>query len=363
MEPFLAEEDKDPDGRSPSRVQMMDMPDPDNLNHGVEPARVKESVGQLLRAARLDRGLSVEDAARQLRLSVRQITALEEDDYSKLVSTTFLRGFVRNYAKLLQIDASPLLQQLEQLLPPAPAQTITYQIEGIPFPSNRKQGMRSFLIVGGAILALVLLIYEIYRGNEVTIDTQQPVLKKEPQTEAEPEAEASSSLSPSSSMPASRHEETESLSGNQGGAGQKSVIFPPDSEPAPVSVPAAVPVPVQRTMPAASGLQSGGAGLPVPGDSAQRPSAGRAPEAIGEGKDTIHLVFGGESWTEVKDGRGKLLLSRVNPPGTEQFLHGKSPFSLAIGNAVAVELVYNGKPVDLSRYTNRYGGTARLSLE
>lgn len=340
----------------------MDMPDPDNLNHGVEPAsaQVKESVGQRLRAARLDRGLSVEDAARQLRLSVRQVTALEEDDYDKLVSPTFLRGFVRNYAKLLQIDASPLLQQLDQLLPPAPAQTITYQIEGIPFPSNRKQGMRSFLIVGGAILALVLLIYEIYRGNEVTIDSQQPILKKESQTEAEPEAEISPSLSPSPSMPASHNGEAGSSSGNQGRIEQKSMIFPPDSEPAPVSIAAAVPVPVQRAAPAAPGMQSEGAGL-AQAASAQRPPAGS--EATGEWKDTIHLVFGGESWTEVKDSRGKLLLSRVNSPGTEQFLHGKPPFSLAIGNAVAVELVYNGKPVDLSRYINRYGGTARLSLE
>jgi cytoskeleton protein RodZ len=65
----------------------------------------------------------------------------------------------------------------------------------------------------------------------------------------------------------------------------------------------------------------------------------------------------------VKDGRGKLLLSRINSPGTEQFLRGKPPFSLAIGNAAAVQLVYNGKPVDLSPYINRYGGTARLSLE
>ena len=85
-------------------------------------------------------GLSIEDVARQLRLSVRQVTALEEDDYTKLSSGTFFRGFVRNYAKLLQMDAAPLLQRMEQSVPPAPpTQTISYQIEGIPFPSNRDQ--------------------------------------------------------------------------------------------------------------------------------------------------------------------------------------------------------------------------------
>lgn len=343
----------------------MDTPDPNNISPGVEPAPVqaKESVGQILRAARLNRGLSVEDVARQLRLSVRQIAALEEDEYSKLVSNTFLRGFVRNYAKLLQIDASPLLQQLEELLPSAPAQTISYQIEGIPFPSNRKQGARSFLIVGAAILALVLLIYEIYRGNEVTIDSQQPALKTQPQTGAAPGAETSSPPAPSSSNDGKTDVP---LSGDQGAIEQKSPIFPPDSEPAPVSAlisaPAAVPVPGGQAAPVAAGSQNAASG-PVGGGYAQRPAAGSAPEAAGEWKDTVHLVFGGESWTEVKDSRGRLLLSRINPPGTEQFLRGKPPFSLAIGNAVAVQLVYNGKPVDLSPYINRYGGTARLSLE
>ena len=74
--------------------------------------------GQLLRAARLERGLSIDDVARQLRLSVRQVIALEEDDYSRLSSATFLRGFVRNYAKLLQMDAAPLLQRVQESLPP-----------------------------------------------------------------------------------------------------------------------------------------------------------------------------------------------------------------------------------------------------
>jgi cytoskeleton protein RodZ len=348
----------------------MDMPDPDNMSHGAGsgPDQVKESVGQLLRKARLNRGLSVEEVARQLRLSVRQITALEEDDYSKLVSNTFLRGFVRNYAKLLQMDSSPLLQQLERLLPPPPAQTITYQIEGIPFPTNRKQGARSFLIVGGAILALVLLIYEIYRGNEVTIDNQQPSTKAESQAGTAPEAEIPPPPYPSysPSTPPANDGRAAPLPGEQGASEQKGMISPPASEAAPISVPvpapAAVPVPVQQAAPPAASFQNEGAS-PVQGGNFRGPAAGSPSEAAGEWKDTLHLVFGGESWTEVKDGRGKLLLSRINSAGTEQFLRGKPPFSLAIGNAAAVQLVYNGKPVDLSPYINRYGGTARLSLE
>ena len=87
------------------------------------------------------------------------------------------------------------------------------------------------------------------------------------------------------------------------------------------------------------------------------------PESADDTGDVVRLTFEGDSWAEVKDGRGKLLLSRVNRPGTQQVLRGKPPFSLTIGNAAGVKLVYNNKPIDLARYTNAYGGTARLSLE
>lgn len=349
---------------------MINTPDPDNRNQELErgPFQSRERVGQLLRAARTSRGLSVQDVARRLRLSVRQITALEEDDYSKLASNnTFLRGFVRNYAKVVEIDALPLLRLLEQLLPPDPAPTIIPQTEGIPFPSNRKQGVRSFLIVSGAILALALLIYEIYRGNEATMDGQKPASKTESQAGAAPEVTESLPLPTPLSMPPrndGNEGKTESLSGDRGAIEQKSIILPPGSDSAPISGPVPVPVagPVQQIAPAA-GVQNEGDGSVQGGNVQQRPPAGDAPEVIREWKDTLHFVFGGESWTEVKDGRGRLLLSRVNPPGTEQFLRGEPPFSLAIGNAATVRLFYNGKLVDLSPYINRYGGTARLLLQ
>jgi cytoskeleton protein RodZ len=86
-------------------------------------------------------------------------------------------------------------------------------------------------------------------------------------------------------------------------------------------------------------------------------------ELADEGPGVVRLIFEGESWVEATDGQGKLLLSRVNPRGTEQVLRGKPPFSLKIGNAAEVKLVYNSKPVDLTPHINVYGGTARLSLE
>jgi cytoskeleton protein RodZ len=80
-------------------------------------------------------------------------------------------------------------------------------------------------------------------------------------------------------------------------------------------------------------------------------------------KAGIRLTFAGESWVQVKDGSGKLLLSRVNPPGSEQVLRGKPPYSLMIGNPGQVKLVYNNRPVDLSTFAKLPGGIAHLVLE
>ena len=70
------------------------------------------SLGQQLQSAREKRGMSVADVSRQLRMSVRQVEALEAGDFDKLPAGTFLRGFIRNYAKLVLIEAEPLLHGL-----------------------------------------------------------------------------------------------------------------------------------------------------------------------------------------------------------------------------------------------------------
>ncbi|SCY21951.1 cytoskeleton protein RodZ [Nitrosospira sp. Nl5] len=317
----------------------MDPADRDQTSRGAEAegTQTEQSAGQLLRTARLARGMSIEDVARQLRLSVRQIAALEEDDYDKFPSATFLRGFVRNYAKLLQVDEGPLLRQLQQSLPPLPAPTISYQIEGIPFPSNQKRGRRNLIIAGAAVLALLLLIYEIYSGNEGNKEKQQPAAKVETTTEAEqvvtpPQFELPSAVSTGGTDSVASGEEVRMVEQKHGTQ-------------APVPTPA--PPAARQAAPSVIASESANAATSEPTD----------------GADVLRLVFEGESWVEVKDSRGRLLLSKVNSPGTEQVLYGKSPFSLAIGNASEVKLAYNNKPVDLSPYINAYGGTARLSLK
>jgi cytoskeleton protein RodZ len=75
---------------------------------------IVQGIGHQLKAARTARSMSIEDVSRQLRISVQQIEAIEKEDFAKLPGRTFLRGFVRNYSNLMQLDPAPILKLLPQ---------------------------------------------------------------------------------------------------------------------------------------------------------------------------------------------------------------------------------------------------------
>jgi cytoskeleton protein RodZ len=99
-----------------------------------------------------------------------------------------------------------------------------------------------------------------------------------------------------------------------------------------------------------------------PAEEAPAPAA--APDPPPAPADTgprIELVFERESWVEVRDAGGKVLLSRLNAPGSRQQVAGEAPFSLVIGNAGGVRLRYNDAEVDLKPFTRT--DVARLTLK
>ena len=75
----------------------------------------------------------------------------------------------------------------------------------------------------------------------------------------------------------------------------------------------------------------------------------------------IRMVFKQDSWVEVRDGSGNVLMSQVNTAGSEQNIDGNPPFSLTIGHAGGVDLYYKGKQIDLA--PNTKSEVAHVTLE
>lgn len=273
------------------------------------------SVGFQLRAGRERLGMSIEDVVAKIKLAPRQIVALEADDFQALPETTFLRGFVRSYAKLLQLEVQPLLDAL----PGAQVAKVivdTQKVEA-PFPSEktvRRQNVN--LLIAAFIVALLIAGFAAWQA-------------KAPHPAEQATDAASDVAIVETSLPLP--EQAEILDGS--GVVEAGVV----ESAVPVVAPAVQAAPL---------------------------SAASAPAAVVvKPAAALRLVFDKESWAEIKDQSGKTLIRQVNPAGSELRVEGVAPITLVIGHAATVHLYYREKPVDLTSYINATSDVARMTLE
>ena len=289
------------------------------------PVAASAGPGARLRAAREAAGLSLDQVAQQLKLAPRQVKALEDESFGELPGRTFSRGFVRNYARLLHLDAQDLLAHLPDVsqAPALESPTLhsTAAIMGeLPSATASKSGLGRWLIpliLIGCIIAAAA--YEWYRGGlsnyaEPARTVSDATDHRAPATIA-PEVALPNPLAGSSQTAASQSE-------------------------APQSAP---PVASMRDLVATS---AGGSTLPASG------APGDAP---------VLLTYQGPSWTEIRDRSGQLVVARLVAAGSVEPVKGAPPFDILLGNAQVVTLVYRGTPVDLSPYTRQ--NVARLTLQ
>lgn len=151
-------------------------------------SRAAMSTGSMLRDAREAAGLTLDMVAQQLKLAPRQVIALEEGDYGSLPGRTFVRGFVRNYARLLHIDADHVLAGLPGsdtdalhspvLHPTAPT------IGDLPTEDKIKPGWTRWAIPVALVVVIASgVLYEFTRGrSENRVSTAAPVTETEQKT-------------------------------------------------------------------------------------------------------------------------------------------------------------------------------------
>ena len=297
----------------------------------VDSAEKTQSIGQVLKAARLAQVMSAQDIARQLRLSEKQIEAIEEDDHSKFPNQIFLRGFIRNYAKLVREDTKKFSQLLGETFPPTSTQAITFSVDGTPFIPDHKKSKGNLIILLIVVLVSSLLVYEVYRSGGDDTKTNENI---ENGTVAETIIQL----------------ETEIEQAPEDNQNQLSSVIKSNGSDFNVLVDEV------------EADQQGGDSL----DKEQKVETALEIEdksVESDGGGTLRFMFAGESWVEVKDAEGKKIFSQTNLSNTERTVKGSPPFSLTIGNAASVKLLYNDESVDLIPYTNTNGGVARLSLD
>jgi len=169
--------------------------------------------GALLRAAREGAGLSVEAVAQQLKLAPRQVRALEGDDFESLPGRTFVRGFVRNYARLVALDANRVLEAL-----PTAADTPTLEAPALhataptmaELPTADVPKARWTRWAIPASLAAVVAVAAAYEWTRPAVASRaHPAAKEAVATPAPAPAPASPASPPAPTSPASSSEPAE----------------------------------------------------------------------------------------------------------------------------------------------------------
>ncbi|MHB8844183.1 MAG: RodZ domain-containing protein [Nitrospirota bacterium] len=79
------------------------------------------SLGSYLKSAREARGLDLRDAAQQTRISIGYLKAIEDEDFSKLPGAVFVKGFLKNYARFLQLPEDEVMQRFGEIGKSQPA--------------------------------------------------------------------------------------------------------------------------------------------------------------------------------------------------------------------------------------------------
>ena len=274
------------------------------------------SVGRELARLREARGWSQEYVSDRLKFAVRQIRALESEQWSELPQGMPLRGFVRNYARLLDQDPAPMLQALSPQLQVADpvsleqASSLSSPLahsSGRTWPVAASRRRLAPWLIGGvmAVAALVLLGYAL---------SQQGKLSFGQASTAGLDAPAGNPTSGQTEAP-----------------------------PAPAEQAPAVPVEVAPAAPVAPVA-------PEPAAAAPAPAPG------------LSITMRQASWVEVRRADGTVAVSRIIAAGEPYELDvAGAPYRVVIGNVNGVDLTWRGAPVDLAPY--RRDNVARLTLQ
>jgi len=306
------------------------------------------SAGMVLRAARDGAGLSIDAVAQQLKLAPRQVQALEDDDFAALPGRTFVRGFVRNYARFVGLDPDEVVALLPgaDVAPSLSRPTIT--------PSSRPMGhlpadatpKRSWT---GWVIALVLVgivvaagVYEFRRpqgeSRRIGVDRTAPAATQAPP----PAAGVTSGGTTTAGLP------------NPLGDAPNAPATPPSAVEAAAGTASTAPS-------ATNASPAGGSPASAPSAATSTPEATTASPAAAGNEPALVLTFKGMSWAQVKDRNGNTLIAQNYPAGTTQSVSGPLPLDIVIGNAPQVTATFRGQNVDLAPFVR--GTVARLSIK
>ncbi|ATF91480.1 cytoskeleton protein RodZ [Cedecea neteri] len=315
-----------------------------------------QTTGERLRNAREQMGLSQQAVAERLCLKVSTVRDIEDDKAPAELASTFLRGYIRSYARLVRIPEEELLPMMAKQAPIKAAKVEPMQ----SFSLGKRRKKRD-----GWLMSFTWLILFVVIGLTGAWWWQNHKAQQEELSTMADQSTTDLSTSSGQSVPLNTGSDTST------DAASTSTPAQPVELPTPVENNASSSASSQQTA-AADATQQPAVVAPsqAPIDNAQTTpaaTAGQLPTdqaGVNQAADTAQglvLNFTADCWLEVTDASGKKLFSGLQRKDAKLNLAGKAPYKLKIGAPSAVQVQYQGKPVDLSRFI-RTNQVARLTV-
>ncbi|ECF6100480.1 cytoskeleton protein RodZ [Salmonella enterica] len=290
-----------------------------------------QTTGVRLRNAREQLGLSQQAVAERLCLKVSTVRDIEEDKAPSDLASTFLRGYIRSYARLVHVPEEELLPGLEKQAPLRSAKVAPMQ----SFSLGKRRKKRDGWLMSFTWLVLFVVVgltgawwWQNHKAQQEEITTMAD------QSTAELSADKDSGQSVPLDTRAATSQDTTP-------APMQNTIVAPSQANVDTAATSAAPAATETP----SALPTDQAGVAAP---AADPNA-------------LVMNFTADCWLEVTDATGKKLFSGMQRKDGNLNLTGQAPYKLKIGAPAAVQIQYQGKPVDLSRFI-RTNQVARLTL-
>ncbi|MCP1064714.1 cytoskeleton protein RodZ [Serratia symbiotica] len=292
------------------------------------------TTGQRLRQAREQLGLSDQVVAERLCLKKSTVRDIEEDSISADLASTFVRGYIRSYAKLVHIPEDELLTNLAEQAPQKMAKVSLMQRFSLDKHRKKRDG---WLMSFTWLIVLVVLgltgswWWQNHQAQQEEIATMadqsdaqlaQNEGKQVSLTYNQADNSTRVSLTDNATTPIDTGSATQEAAVNP----QQPTVALPSQTTLPETAPGAPPY-------AQSLLPTVDAGMAAASDT-----------------NALVMGFSADCWLQVTDANGKTLFSGMQKNGDKLNLVGTVPYKLTIGAPVSVKIQYQGKPVDLSRF-------------
>jgi cytoskeleton protein RodZ len=310
--------------------------------------------GYALAQARVRAGLSIEQAAARLRLSARQLRALENEELQSLPAPAYVNGFVRNYARELGIDSGPLVEDLNAKLKLKGLSGHAPDLGpggAVPGRGLDDRAWRHLVLVAIALTLLSALLIGVWMARS--------------ERRAQPSAASAALQGAAATAPAAAPAPVPAPSpappsGNAPAQGAAASTPPPAASPAPAPIPAPPAATLAPSSPAAAQAAAPSGEGKAPAAVDPRVPVAAVTAAAGAGNGLV-LRFADRSWVEVSQPGGRVLLSRTDEAGSMELVNAPAPLMLVIGRSDVVSVEYRGQEVNLKPYANS-AGVARVLL-